>query len=98
MDILSKINNTLARRWTRAPDRAAGQMPVYYGNTPRLDSVNVIAKHCASAELLLYSKKDLRENGEAATAIVDHELFNLLDDKYFNTDFILDEIEKVIKQ
>lgn len=79
MDILSKINNTLARRWTRAPDRAAGQMPVYYGNTPRLDSVNVIAKHCASAELLLYSKKDLRENGEAATAIVDHELYNLLD-------------------
>lgn len=79
MDILSVINKTLARRWTRAPDRAAGQMPVYYGNTPRLDSVNVIAKHCASAELLLYSKKDLRENGEAATAIVDHELYNLLD-------------------
>ena len=79
MDILNIINNTLARRWTKAPDRAAGQMPVYYGNTPRLDSVNVIAKHCASAELLLYSKKDLRENGEAATAIIDHELYNLLD-------------------
>jgi hypothetical protein len=27
-----------------------------------------------------------------------NELFALLDDKYFNSDFVLDEIEKVIKQ
>ena len=62
MDIISKINSMLARRWTKAPDRASGEMPIYYGNTPRLDSVNVIAKHCAAAELLLYSNKELRKD------------------------------------
>ena len=29
---------------------------------------------------------------------VRNKLFTLLDDKYFNSDFVLDEIEKVIKQ
>lgn len=79
MDILEAINKRLSRHWTQAPDRASGQMPVYYGNTPRLDSVNVIAKHCASAELLLYSKKDLRKNKEAANPIDEHPLYELLE-------------------
>ena len=79
MDIITTMNNILARKWTKAPDRASGEMPVYYGNTPRLDSVNVIAKHCASAELKLYSKKDLRKNGESAEAIEEHDLYNLLE-------------------
>ena len=69
----------LARRWTKAPDRASGEMPIYYGNTPRLDSVNVIAKHCASAELLLYSKKDLRKDKDSAEPFLEHELYNLLE-------------------
>lgn len=77
--IISIINNKLSRRWTEAPNKASGEMPVYFGNTPRLDSVGVIAKHCASAELKLYSKKDLRKNGESAEAIEEHELYNLLD-------------------
>ena len=79
MDIISKINSMLARRWTKAPDRASGEMPIYYGNTPRLDSVNVIAKHCASAELLLYSKKDLRKDKESAEPVLEHELYQLLE-------------------
>jgi len=79
MDILEAINKRLSRHWTQAPDRASGQMPEYYGNTPRLDSVNVIAKHCASAELLLYSKKDLRKNKEAANPIDEHPLYELLE-------------------
>lgn len=79
MNILETINKRLSRHWTQAPDRASGQMPEYYGNTPRLDSVNVIAKHCASAELLLYSKKDLRKNKEAANPIDEHPLYELLE-------------------
>ena len=79
MDILEAINKRLSRHWTQAPDRASGQMPEYYGNTPRLDSVNVIAKHCASAELLLYNKKDLRKNKEAANPIDEHPLYELLE-------------------
>ena len=79
MDILEAINKRLSRHWTQAPDRASGQMPEYYGHTPRLDSVNVIAKHCASAELLLYSKKDLRKNKEAANPIDEHPLYELLE-------------------
>lgn len=78
-NIISIINNKLSRRWTEAPNKASGEMPVYFGNTPRLDSVGVIAKHCASAELRLYSKKALRKDGESAEAIEEHELYNLLD-------------------
>lgn len=79
MNVVEIINRVLSRRWTQAPDRASGEMPVYYGNTPRLDSVAVIAKHCASANLRLYSKKTLRKDGESAEAIEEHELYDLLD-------------------
>lgn len=79
MEILNAINRMLGRRWAKAPDRASGEMPEYYGNTPRLDSVNVIAKHCASANLLLYSKKDLRRDKESAEPLDEHELYDLLE-------------------
>lgn len=79
MDVTSIINRILSRKWTEAPSRASDGMPKYYGNTPRLDSVNVIAKHCASAELRLYSKKDVRKNKESATPLEEHELYNLLE-------------------
>lgn len=79
MDVTSIINRILSRKWTEAPSRASDGMPKYYGNTPRLDSVNVIAKHCASAELRLYSKKDVRKNKESAAPLEEHELYNLLE-------------------
>lgn len=69
----------LKRRWSDVPDRASAEMPNYYGNTPRLDPVRVIAKNCATVELKLYSKKDLRKNGESAKCLDSHELYDLLD-------------------
>lgn len=73
------LKNTLGRRWTYAPDRASSDMPKYYGKSPRLDSVRVLAQHCASVELKLYSKKDLRKNRKSAEPIEEHEIYDLLD-------------------
>ena len=76
MKALEKIR----RNWSKAPDRASREIPVYYGNTPRLDSIRTIARHCASSELKLYSKADIRKNGkENAEVIAEHELYDVFD-------------------
>lgn len=69
----------IKRRWSKAPDKSKFGLPEYYTKSPRLDSVRVIAKHCAGAELKLYSKKDIRKNGKSAEVIEEHELYNLLE-------------------
>lgn len=73
------ILDLMKRKWSKAPDKAKFGMPDYYGRSPRLDSVRVIAKHCASTEFKLYSKKDLRTNGKSAEPIGEHELYDLLE-------------------
>jgi HK97 family phage portal protein len=69
----------IKRRWSSAPNRASGELPRLYGNSPRLDPVRYIAKTCASEELKLYKKSDYRQNGEGAEIIGEHELYDLLD-------------------
>ena len=76
---LDTLQNMLRRTWSRAPDRAKTGLPGYFHTSPRLDPVRVIAKADASVEWKLYSKKDLRANGEAADSIDDHELYELLE-------------------
>jgi HK97 family phage portal protein len=76
---LDKLQNMLRRTWSRAPDRAKSGLPGYFHTSPRLDPVRVIAKAAASVEWKLYSKKDLRANGDAADPIDDHELYELLE-------------------
>ena len=71
--------NEIKRRWSIAPNRASGEMPVLYGQNPRLDPVRYIARTCASEELKLYKKSDYRKNGENAEIIGKHELYELLD-------------------
>lgn len=71
--------NEIRRRWSVAPNRASGQMPKLYGESPRLDPVRYIAKTCASEELKLYKKSDYRKNGDNAEIIGDHELYELLE-------------------
>jgi len=76
---LDRLQNMLRRTWSRAPDRAKTGLPGYFHTNPRLDPVRVIAKAAASVEWKLYSKKDLRANGDAAAPIDDHELYDLLE-------------------
>jgi SPP1 gp7 family putative phage head morphogenesis protein len=76
---LDRLQNMLRRTWSRAPDRAKTGLPGYFHTSPRLDPVRVIAKAAASVEWKLYSKKDLRANGDAADPIDDHELYELLE-------------------
>ena len=75
MNLIDQIK----RKWSYAPNRASGEMPKLYGQSPRLDPVRYIAKTCASEELKLYSKSDYRKNGENAEVIGEHELYDLLD-------------------
>ena len=74
-----KLIDQIKRRWTQAPNRASGEMPALYGNSPRLDPVRYIAKTCASEELKLYSKSDYRKNGKNAEPLGEHELYELLE-------------------
>ena len=76
---LDSLQNMLRRTWSRAPDRAKTGLPGYFHSSPRLDPVRVIARASASVEWKLYSKKDLRANGDAADPIDDHELYELLE-------------------
>ena len=71
--------NEIRRRWSYAPNRASGEMPKLYGQTPRLDPVRYIARTCASEELKLYKKSDYRKNGQNAEVIGEHELYDLLE-------------------
>ena len=75
MNLIDQIK----RRWSIAPNRASGEMPILYGQSPRLDPVRYIAKTCASEELKLYKKSDYRKNGDNAEVIGEHELYDLLD-------------------
>lgn len=69
----------IKRKWSYAPNRASGEMPKLYGESPRLDPVRYIARTCASEDLKLYKKSDFRKNGENAEVIGEHELYDLLD-------------------
>lgn len=75
MNLLEQIK----RRWSYAPNRASGEMPKLYGQSPRLDPVRYIAKTCASEEIKLYKKSDYRKNGDNAEIIGLHELYDLLE-------------------
>lgn len=75
MNLLEQIK----RRWSYAPNRASGEMPKLYGQSPRLDPVRYIAKTCASEELKLYKKSDYRKNGDNAEIIGEHEVYDLLE-------------------
>ena len=75
MNLIDKIR----RRWSMAPNRASGEMPKLYGESPRLDPVRYIARTCASEELKLYKKSEYRKNGQNAEVIGKHELYDLLE-------------------
>lgn len=79
MNIQDKIRNVIRKNWSRAPNMATTDLLALYHKNPRLDSVRIIATKCASVELFLYDKKELRQNRNNAEIIEDHEIYSLLD-------------------
>ncbi|MDD5358345.1 MAG: phage portal protein [Candidatus Nanoarchaeia archaeon] len=75
----SPLQNGLQRIWTRAPTRDKNELPELYHKNPRLDPITVIGKAVASTPWKIYDKLELRENGETAEPILDHDLYDLLD-------------------
>lgn len=76
---MTNLLNLIKRKWSYAPNRASGEMPKLYSETPRLDPVRYIARTCASEELKLYKKSDYRKNGDNAEIIGEHELYDVLE-------------------
>ena len=79
MNIQDKIRNVIRKNWSRAPNMATTDLLALYHKNPRLDSVRIIATKCASVELFLYDKKELRQNRNNAEIIEDHEIYSLLE-------------------
>ena len=79
MNIQDKIRNVFRKNWSRAPNMTTTDLLALYHKNPRLDSVRIIATKCASVELFLYDKKELRQNRNNAEIIEEHQIYSLLE-------------------
>lgn len=79
MNIKDKIKNIIRKNWSYAPSLATSELLKLYHKNPRLDGVRIIANKCASVDLYLYDKKELRQNKNNAEIIEEHEIYNLLE-------------------
>lgn len=73
------IKNMIHKNWSQAPSMASRDLLALFHTSPRTDPVRFIAKKCASTELFLYNKSDLRKNKNKAEVIENHEIYNLLE-------------------
>ena len=78
MDI-NKIKNLIKKNWSKAPSLATQDLLALFHQNPRLDGVRIIANKCASVDLFLYDKKELRQNKNNAEIIEEHDIYNLLE-------------------
>lgn len=78
MDI-NRLKNLIKKNWSKAPSLATQELLALYHKNPRLDGVRIIANKCASVDLYLYDKKELRQNKNNAEIIEDHDIYNLLE-------------------
>ena len=76
---VEKIKNLIKKNWSKAPSVATQDLLALYHKNPRLDSVRIIATKCASVDLFLYDKKELRQNKNNAEIIEEHDIYNLLE-------------------
>ena len=76
---VEKIKNLIRKNWSKAPSVATQDLLALYHKNPRLDSVRIIATKCASVDLFLYDKKELRINKNNAEIIEEHDIYNLLE-------------------
>ena len=77
--ITDKIRNAIRKNWSYAPSLASTDLLELYKKNPRLDGVRIIATKCASVDLYLYDKKELRQNKNNAEIIEEHEIYNLIE-------------------
>ena len=77
--ITDKIKNAIRKNWSYAPSLASTDLLELYKKNPRLDGVRIIATKCASVDLYLYDKKELRQNKNNAEIIEEHEIYSLLE-------------------
>lgn len=77
--ITDKIKNAIRKNWSYAPSLASTELLGLYHKNPRLDGARIIASKCASVDLYLYDKKELRQNKNNAEIIEEHEIYNLLE-------------------
>jgi len=76
---LESIKQLIVKKWSHAPSMASKDLLELYHTSPRLDAVRLIAKRCASTELYLYNKSDVRKNKNKAEVIENHEIYELLE-------------------
>ena len=76
---LESIKQLIVKKWSHAPSMASKDLLELFHTSPRLDAVRLIAKRCASTELYLYNKSDVRKNKNKAEVIENHEIYELLE-------------------
>lgn len=76
---LESIKQLIVKKWSHAPSIASRDLLELFHTSPRLDAVRLIAKRCASTELYLYNKSDVRKNKNKAEVIENHEICELLE-------------------
>ena len=79
MNPLESIKQLIVKKWSHAPSMASKDLLELFHTSPRLDAVRLIAKRCASTELYLYNKSDVRKNKNKAEVIENHEIYELLE-------------------
>lgn len=74
------IKNLVQKKlWSKAPSLATTDLLGLYHSNPRLDGVRVIASKCASVDLYLYDRVDIRKNKNNAEIIEEHPIYELLE-------------------
>lgn len=76
---IESIKRLIRKTWSEAPSLASSELLNLYHTNPRLDGVRMIASKCASTELYLYDKADLRKNKNNAEIIEEHDIYELLE-------------------
>lgn len=74
------LKRLIKKTWSSAPTLASRDLLRLYHENPRLDGVRIIASKCASTDLFLYDKDDLRKNKNNAEIIGTHPIYDLLED------------------
>jgi len=67
------------RVWSQMPRLEASRLPNLYHQSPRLDSVEMIADAVSCTSLCLYDKKQKRTNYDEAKKITEHPFLDLLE-------------------
>jgi len=71
---------TIAAKWARPPDITTLDWLNLFQSSPRLAALHRQAMDVANAEFKIFLRADLRKDADSAKPIVDHPLYNILED------------------